>query len=140
MTTEVFADGEPVDPTKLRSLQSQINAIKKTADTSYALSQSTANDITILKVMHIAAGQVKFPSLKKSGINKIDIPHEWGSNYKASFVVATPRITGSKAITGWAISGPFDSEVLTVYCNADVNEPVAFNWISAGQRIITATE
>jgi len=140
MTTEVFQDGEPVDPDKLRGLQNQINAIKKTADSSYALSQSTANDITVLKVMHLAAGQMKFPSLKKGGNNRLEIPHEWGSNYKASFVVATPRITGSKSITGWAISGKFDSEVLTVYASADVNEPVVFNWISAGQKILTDTE
>jgi hypothetical protein len=136
MTTEVFQDGEPVDPQKLRSLQNQINEISKTADSAYSLSQTTANSVTILKVMHLAAGQVKFPSLKKGANNRQDIPHQWGANYQASYTTATPRIVGSKSITGWAISGQMDSEVLTVYASADVNEPVAFNWMSAGEKKI----
>lgn len=140
MTTEVFQDGEPVDPDKLRKLQNQINDIKQTAADAYSLSQATANDITVLKVMHVAAGQVKFPTgLTKGSNNKEEIPHQWGANYTSSFITATPRPGPGKIITSWSVGGPFDAEVLTVHASEDYKKAVAFNFISIGEKRITTT-
>ena len=140
MTTAVFADGEPVDPDKLRNLQNKINDIKQQSDDAYRLSQATANDITILKVMHVHPGQVKFPNgLTKGANNKEEIPHQWGANYTASFITATPRPGPGKIITSWSIGGTFDSEVLTVYASEDYKKAVAFNYISIGEKRITPT-
>jgi hypothetical protein len=138
MTTEVFQDGEPVDPDKLRNLQNQINDIKQTSADAYSLSKATANDITVLKVMHVHAGQVKFPNgLKKGGDNKQEIPHQWGANYTAAFITATPRPGPGKAITSWAIGGAFGAEVLQVFAAENYTKPVAFNYISIGEKRIT---
>lgn len=140
MTTAVFADGEPVDPDKLRNLQLQINDIKQQAADAYSLSQATANDITVLRVMHVQGGQIKFPNGLKKGIpNKEDVPHKWGANYTASFITATPRPGPNESIISWSIGGTFDSEVLTVFVNKDYPKPVAFNYISIGEKRITTT-
>jgi len=56
--TVTFQDGEPVDPKKLQDLQDQIDDIKLKSDQSYNLSTSTANSVSKLSVMHLAAGVV----------------------------------------------------------------------------------
>jgi hypothetical protein len=136
--SEVFADGEPVDPKKLQSLQNQIDAISLKTDQSYNLSEKLAGDVKVLSVMHLKAGVVTFSAGLKAGLNPaIDIPLEWGAGYTTAFVTASPRLKDPKTNNiRWSISGNMGATLLHVWSEKDINTAINFHWISAGQKLV----
>jgi hypothetical protein len=141
---ETFADGEPVDPKKLESLQNQIDAIKLRSDESYDLSKATAGDVKTLAVMHLRAGVVSFDNgigVGKSSSRTIQL--NWEPEYESVFVVATPRIQDlSKndlrySITGTGTAGGTTS--LQVYSKTGISGKVEFHWLSAGKKNISSS-
>jgi hypothetical protein len=135
--TVVFEDGEPVDPQKLRDLQAQIDAIKLTANESYDLSQTTANSVTTLSVMHLRADSVSFENGLKKGPNSIDIDLTWGPNYEALYTVATPRIDPNKMNIRWGISGADGNQKLYVWSESNQSGKITFHWLSAGKKRVS---
>lgn len=133
--TVVFQDGEPVDPKKLEDLQKQIDEIKDQSAKSYALSTTTANSVTKLSVMHLAAGVVTFPKLKKGLNPPMPIVLGWGDDYETAFVTASPRLRDpGKNEIRWSLSGQKDSTVLNVWSANDINDPINFHWVSGGKK------
>lgn len=61
---EVFRDGEPVDPTKLRKLQEQITEIKATANNAFDLANRSSDGTTETYQYITRAGSVEFDNLK----------------------------------------------------------------------------
>lgn len=138
--TVTFQDGEPVDPKKLQDLQDQIDDIKLKSDQSYNLSTSTANSVSKLSVMHLAAGVVTFENGLTGGkVNSIEIELGWGADYEVAYVVATPRLQDPKTNNiRWSLSGNRDATKLNVYAEKTISGAINFHWISAGKKTITA--
>ena len=142
---ETFADGEPVDPKKLESLQNQIDAIKLRSDESYDLSKATAGDVSKLAVMHLRAGSVSFDNGIGKGKTNLtrNIPLAWEPEYEAVFVVATPRFQDlSKndlrySITGTGTAG--GTTTLHVFSSTGIAGKVEFHWLSAGRKPISSS-
>jgi len=61
---EVFRDGEPVDPVKLRKLQEQITEIKATASNAFDLANRSSDGTTETFQYITRAGSVEFNNLK----------------------------------------------------------------------------
>jgi hypothetical protein len=132
--TVVFQDGEPVDPKKLEDLQKQIDEIKDQTAKAYNLSTTTANSITKLSVMHLAAGVVEFPTLKK-GLQSRVIELGWGDDYETAFTVATARLGNpEKYAVRWSLAGDKNSTTLYVYSAEDKPDKTNFHWVSAGKK------
>lgn len=91
--SEVFADGEPVDPQKLRQMQADINAIRLQSDQTYNLSKTTADDVVAPSVTHAKGYRVDFENGLKPGLNTEDIVMDW-NGYTDVFLTATPREMG----------------------------------------------
>jgi len=138
--TVVFQDGEPVDPKKLEDLQKQIDEIKDQSAKSYALSTTTANSVTKLSVMHLAAGVVTFTSGLKVGLNPpMPIPLGWGDDYETAFVTASPRLRDpGKNEIRWSLSGTKDSTVLNVWSAKAITDPINFHWVSGGKKNLSS--
>jgi hypothetical protein len=133
--TVVFQDGEPVDPKKLEDLQKQIDEIKDQSAKSYALSTTTANSVTKLSVMHLAAGLVEFPTLKKGLQSRTLENYGWGDEYETAFTVATPRLGNpEKFLIRWSLTGDKNSTTLYVYSAEDKSDKTIFHWVSAGKK------
>lgn len=139
---ETFADGEPVDPKKLESLQNQIDAIKLRSDESYDLSKATAGDVSKLAVMHLRAGVVSFDNgIGKGKSTSRTISPAWEPEYEAVFVVATPRFQDPSkndlrySITGTGTAG--GTTTLNVYSSTGISGKVEFHWLSAGRKPVS---
>lgn len=61
---EVFRDGEPVDPDKLRKLQAQITELKATANNAFDLANRTADGTTETFQYITRADSIEFNNLK----------------------------------------------------------------------------
>ena len=136
--SEVFADGEPVDPSKLRSLQEQIDDIRLKSEQSYNLSEQNTKDIKQLAVYHLKAGVVTFAQGLKAGLNPaIDIELNWGAEYTTAFVTASPRLKDPESNNiRWSLSGSWTDTKLHVWSAKDINAAINFHWISAGQKLV----
>ena len=136
--SEVFSDGEPVDPQKLRSLQEQIDAIRLKSEQSYNLSEQNVKDIKVISIMHLKAGVVTFAAGLKAGLNTaIDIELGWGDGYLAAFTTVTPRLKDPKSSNvRWSLSGDKNITKLHVWSEKDINTAVNFHWVSGGQKAV----
>ena len=136
---EVFADGEPVDPKKLQSLQNQIDEIKIKSDESYNLSKTTAGDVATLGVLHLRAGVVSFENglTAKAKYQSQDIDLNWGPEYTVAFVVASPRLQNPQTShVRWSLSGSGigNTTKLNAYAETNIGGPLNFHWISAAHK------
>lgn len=89
---ETFADGEPVDPQKLRNLQSQITEVKATAGAAYNLISTTANGQTTSSVFHTRSGELDFENVKSGSLRTEGLDFAWDSTvYRNPVTVATAK-------------------------------------------------
>jgi hypothetical protein len=138
--SEVFQDGEPVDPQKLRSLQIQIDNISLKASSAYDLSKTTSEDVSVLSVMHLKAGVVEFENGLTAGFNNSEtLDIGWGADYVASYVSLTPGGNLYKYNIRYSVSGVFGSQKINVWSEKLVPGPVRFHWLSAGKKVLPST-
>jgi len=136
---ETFADGEPVDPQKLRNLQSQITEIKATAGAAYNLISTTANGQTTNSVFHTRSGEIDFENVKSGSVLTLGLDFAWDSTvYKNPVTVATARISDPKANeVRVGIKGIFAPIVCIYYSGKPDPKPlITVNWISSAEKII----
>ena len=135
---EVFADGEPVDPQKLRNLQSQINEVRATAGNAYNLISTTINGNTVNRTFHHRSGTVTFKSLASGKVSgPVSCGFTWDSSkYEDPVTVVTP-VLDNPGIDTWAfsVSGDFEPKIYAYYKDS-ATKPAAFsvikvNWISS---------
>ncbi len=133
--TVTFQDGEPVDPKKLQDLQTQIDDILLKSTEAYDLSKTTAEDVTVLSVMHLRAGTVEFENGLTAGFNNsINIDTDWGPNYVASYLTVTPAGNLYKYNIRYSVSGAINAQKLNVWSEKLVPGPVRFHWLSGGKK------
>ena len=136
---EVFADGEPVDPQKLRNLQSQINEVRATAGNAYNLISTTVNGSTKNYTFHTRSGVSEIKSVKSGDTREVSCGFTWDSSkYEDPVTVATIQYDspGSDDIR-LAIKGEFEPRILVYYKDGN-SKPAALsllriNWISSAK-------
>lgn len=140
---EVFADGEPVDPQKLRNLQSQINEIRATAGNAYNLISTTVNGATKNYTYHHVSGVAEIKGLKSGSENEISCGFTWDSSkYEDPVTVATPKLEnpGSDTIKV-AIKGEFEPRIQVYYKDGGTTGAafplLRINWISSAKYKVT---
>lgn len=114
---EVFADGEPVDPQKLRALQSQINEIRATAGNAYNLISTTVNGNTENFTYHHRSGMVSFKNIKSGSSIESSCGFTWDSSkYEDPVTVVTPKLDnpGNDDIRV-AIKGEYEPRIQVYY-------------------------
>jgi hypothetical protein len=132
--SEVFADGEPVDPQKLRQMQADINAIRLQSDQTYQLTKTTADDVVALSITHTQGYRVDFENGLKPGLNTEDIILDF-SGYTDVYLTATPRGNGHKFNLQWSISGGIGSHKLNVNnLTKETITGVKFDVVAAGMK------
>lgn len=136
---ETFADGEPVDPQKLRNLQSQITEIKATAGAAYNLISTTANGQTTSSVFHTRSGSIDFENVKSGSLRTEGLDFAWDSTvYKKPVTVATAKIQDPKANeVRIGVKGEF-APVINIYYEGkpDTKPLITIYWISSAEKII----
>lgn len=135
----VFADGEPVDPYKLRKLQDQITEVTAVAGNAYNLISTTVNGNTTSSVFHSRGGTLEFDKIAKDSLNEKSCGFSWDSTlYKRAFTVATPRIGNPKEtivrVSVTSGTGGF-SPTVHVYCS-EKREQLLVDWISVAEKIV----
>lgn len=138
---QVFADGEPVDPQKLRYLQNQINEVRATAGNAYNLISTTINGNLVNRTYHHRSGTVTFKNLA-SGKNSTPAScgFTWDSSkYEDPVTVVTPvKDDLGSGNDQWifAVIGDYEPKVV-VYYKDGASKPLAYpgplkvNWISS---------
>lgn len=136
---ETFADGEPVDPQKLRNLQSQITEIKATSGAAYNLISTTANGQTTNSVFHTRSGDINFENVKSGTMLTQGLDFAWDTSvYKNPITVATAKISDPKANeVRVSVKGAF-APIICIYYSGkpDPKSLITVNWISAAEKII----
>jgi hypothetical protein len=136
---ETFADGEPVDPQKLRNLQSQITEIKATAGAAYNLISTTANGQTTNSVFHTRSGEIDFENVKSGSLSTQGLDFAWDSTvYKNPVTVATAKISDPKTHeVRVAVKGAFAPVVNIYYSGKPDPKPlITITWISSAEKIV----
>ena len=136
---ETFADGEPVDPQKLRNIQSQITEIKATAGAAYNLISTTANGQTTNSVFHTRSGEIDFENVKSGSLVNLGLDFAWDSTvYKNPVTVATAKIQDPKANeVRVSVKGSFAPVIYIYYEGKPSPKPlITINWISSAEKII----
>jgi hypothetical protein len=140
--TETFADGEPVDPQKLRSLQTQINEIRATAGNAYNLISTTVNGSTVNTTFHHRSGFVELKNLISGKETEISCGFTWDSTkYEDPVTVATPKLESPGADdVRIAIKGEYEPRIQVYYKDGGGNLPKSLlrvNWISSAKYKVT---
>jgi hypothetical protein len=133
--SETFADGEPVDPQKLRKMQVDISNLLSTANDAYSLSKATAKDVNVLNITHIKALRIDFENGLNPGYNEEKIIVDF-NGYTDVFITASPRggATHRHDIT-WSVSGVIGNFTLHVTNNTKQKiTGVKFDIIAAGTK------
>lgn len=139
---ETFADGEPVDPQKLRSLQEQISEIKATAGAAYNLISTTVNGQTTASVFHTRSGYLDFQNVQSGSVKSEGLDFTWDSTqYKNPITVATVKLSDPKNDeVRVAVKGEFAPIINFYYYNATnktkVMPLIRVNWISSAEKIV----
>lgn len=141
--SEVFADGEPVDPIKLQKLQDQINEIQKTAQSAYDLSNKTLDGTTTSYVYHTKAGVEIFQNVSSGKLYTSQIDVEWSGDYDQIYTVATPRLKDPSyqdvrvTFTGTNIQPTMAVYYLNSKNKSAVLEQLNIHWISVARKPLT---
>jgi hypothetical protein len=140
--SDVFADGEPVDPQKLRALQQQVNEIRATAGNAYNLISTTINGSTKNFTFHHRSGFVEFKNLTsgKADGYEISCGFTWDSSkYEDPVTVCTPKLNnpGANDIRV-SVQGEFEPKIQVWYKDGNTKAPAPFpllrvNWISSAK-------
>jgi len=139
--SEVFADGEPVDPQKLRGLQQQVNEIRATAGNAYNLISTTINGATRNFTFHHRSGVVEFKNMASGAEAKpASCGFTWDSSkYEDPVTVCTPKLDnpGANDIRV-SVKGDFSPEIQAWYKDGNAKTPAPFpllrvNWISSAK-------
>lgn len=137
---EVFADGEPVDPQKIRALQDQILEVQKQANTAFTLSSRTIESGSQQYVYHTQAGVESFNNVKGSAEPQTgQIELAWGSDYDQVYTVATPRLKNPKLDIRVTFTGDIRQPTMVVYYNATSDkkiETLNVHWVSVARKLI----
>lgn len=137
---EVFADGEPVDPQKIRALQVQILEVQKQANTAFTLSSRTIDSGSQQYVYHTQAGVESFNNVKGSAEPQTgQIELAWGSDYDQVYTVATPRLKNPKLDIRVTFTGDIRQPTMVVYYNATSDkkiETLNVHWVSVARKLI----
>jgi len=114
---QVFADGEPVDPQKLRSLQSQISEIRATAGNAYNLISTTVNGTTQNYTYHHRSGMISFKNLKSGSTVEQTCGFTWDSSkYEDPVTVITPKLENPGADDiRVAVRGEYEPRIQVYY-------------------------
>lgn len=141
--SQVFADGEPVDPIKLQKLQDQIREISQVAQSAYNLSSQTVDGTTVSYVYHTKAGVESFQNVASGKLYTAPIDVEWSSDYTNVYTVATPRLKDSSyhdvrvSFTG----SPSQPTMVIYYINTKnktgVLTELNVHWISVARKSIS---
>jgi hypothetical protein len=137
---EVFADGEPVDPQKLRNLQSQINEIRATAGNAYNLISTTVSGNTVNRTFHHRSGFIVMKNLASGKVTgPVSCGFTWDSSkYEEPVTVVTPILESPGTDTwSFSVSGTFEPKIYAYYKDS-ASKPAAFpsitiNWVSSAR-------
>ena len=138
---EVFADGEPVDPQKLRNLQAQINEVRATAGNAYNLISTTVNGSTKNYTFHTRSGVAEIKNIKSGDTEReVSCGFTWDSSkYEEPVTVATIKYENPGADDiRLAIKGEFEPKIQVYYKDGNTKTPGALsllriNWISSAR-------
>jgi len=135
--SEVFQDGEPVDPLKLQRLQDQITQIEKKAQDAYNLgSRLESNQQQI--VFHVKAGFVKFDGgFKKGETKKESIDVEWTGDYIDVYTTCTVRTKSPNLDIRATLTGDLRQPQIAVYSKDAIKFDLNVHWISVGIKPVS---
>lgn len=144
--TTVFADGEPVDPQKLRDLQTQITEIRSTAGSAYNLIATTINGATKNYTYHSQSNYIEFTNLSSGGAAKEKSAGiVWDqSKYENPVTVVSPVLdTASADVINVVVkSGTDFAPFISAYYKDSAAKPAALaklrvNIVSVAKIIVT---
>ena len=136
-----FADGEPVDPQKLRDLQAQISEIKAISGNAYNLISTTVNGVKQESVIHTVSGVIEIENVKSGSEGNVSTGHTWNASDYTDFVtVATPKLQSPKTDEVRVSIKGEQSPIVHYYFKSSTGttkELLRINWISTAKRIIS---
>jgi hypothetical protein len=118
MAKEVFADGEPVDPQKLRSLQEQITKLEGTAGAAFNLISTTVGGSTKEIAFHCQSNVVPIKGVTHTKNGTVSTGIYWDSNvYEKPATISIPMLSSAnKNIYNIVVqSGSEFAPILNVY-------------------------
>lgn len=137
---EVFADGEPVDPQKLRNLQAQVNEIRATAGNAYNLISTTINGATRNFTFHHRSGVAEIKNIASGATDReVSCGFTWdASKYEDPVTVATIKYENPGADDiRLAIKGDYEPRIQVYYKDGNSKpaplSSLRINWISSAK-------
>jgi len=136
---EVFRDGEPVDPQKLRNLQQQITDVQAVAGSAFNLANKNSDGTTETFQFITRSDTITFENLKNGSIlsEAVELGFVQGD---LVITVATPRYSKPNFYkVNVSLSGPRLSPTINVsQTNVDKKtmEKLVIDYISVGKRKI----
>jgi hypothetical protein len=134
--SEIFQDGEPVDPSKLQKLQDQITEIAQKAQDAYNLgSRLESNQQQV--VFHVKAGSEIFEGGLKAGVvrtQQIDL--EWSGDYINVYTTCTVRTKSPNLNIRATLTGGVRQPQIAVWSEKDFTSNLNVHWISVGVKPI----
>jgi len=135
--TEIFQDGEPVDPLKLQRLQDQITAISNKANDAYDLGNKLSGQQQEV-IFHVKAGVESFEGGFTAGqVRTQAIDLEWKPEYTNVYTTCTLRSKNPSLNIRATMTGDVRQPMIAVYTDKKIDYTLNVHWISVASKPIT---